>query len=87
MPSIQNKRGISFAGAWMGYAFHEDGITAGLDAALALGDVKLPFELLEADRRVQGLWLAPLFDILELFRLYLVSLLFMFCTIIGEWFF
>ncbi|PVG00242.1 hypothetical protein CPB86DRAFT_680858, partial [Serendipita vermifera] len=71
MPSIQNKRGISFAGAWMGYAFHEDGITAGLEAALALGDVKLPFELMEADRKVQGLWLAPVFDLLELFRQYL----------------
>ena len=33
MDKIQNKRGIAFAGAWMNYAFHEDGFTAGLQAA------------------------------------------------------
>ncbi|CAG7846525.1 SubName: Full=Uncharacterized protein {ECO:0000313/EMBL:CCA70191.1} [Serendipita indica DSM 11827] len=67
MPSIQNKRGISFAGAWMGFAFHEDGITAGLEAATALG-VRLPFELSYPDRRVKLAWLAEVFDVLEFIR-------------------
>lgn len=34
MHEIQAKRGISFAGAWMNYTFHEDGFNAGLHAAL-----------------------------------------------------
>ncbi|EJD40778.1 FAD/NAD(P)-binding domain-containing protein [Auricularia subglabra TFB-10046 SS5] len=32
LPSIQNKRGITFAGAWSGYGFHEDGITSSMRA-------------------------------------------------------
>lgn len=39
IPLIQNKRGISFAGAWMKYGFHEDGFTAGLRVAAALAKV------------------------------------------------
>ena len=36
MPTIQNVRGISFAGAWMRYGFHEDGFTTGLRAATGI---------------------------------------------------
>ncbi|KAJ3555356.1 hypothetical protein NM688_g2620 [Phlebia brevispora] len=36
MHKIQNKRGISFAGAWLKYGFHEDGFTSGLRAALSV---------------------------------------------------
>lgn len=36
MKRIQGKRGIWYAGAWMGYGFHEDGFTHGLKAAIQL---------------------------------------------------
>ncbi|KIM19737.1 hypothetical protein M408DRAFT_18694 [Serendipita vermifera MAFF 305830] len=68
MPLIQNQRAISFAGAWMGYAFHEDGITTGLEAAQRLGGVNLPFPLKSPDREVRYVWLAELFDMLESLR-------------------
>jgi predicted NAD/FAD-binding protein len=76
MPTIQNTRGISYAGAWMGYGFHEDGFTAGLKAAVSLGGVKLPYEILPANRRVEALWTAELFDVLERIRLFLAWILF-----------
>ncbi|KAA1474687.1 FAD/NAD-binding domain-containing protein [Dentipellis sp. KUC8613] len=56
MPFIQGTRGISYAGAWMRYGFHEDGFTAGLQAAAALipGAGKgLPFEIVLAEREVE----------------------------------
>jgi len=34
LPRIQNRRGISFAGAWTKYGFHEDGFSSGVAAAL-----------------------------------------------------
>jgi len=37
MNSIQGKKYASYAGAWCGYGFHEDGLTAGLLACLPLG--------------------------------------------------
>ena len=36
MPALQGKNGRYFAGAWMGYGFHEDGLKAGLAAAAQL---------------------------------------------------
>ena len=41
LPSIQGEDRIWFAGAWCGYGFHEDGVTAGQDAAARI-QVALP---------------------------------------------
>jgi predicted NAD/FAD-binding protein len=71
MPQIQNTRGISYAGAWMGYGFHEDGFTSGLKAAVNLGGVSLPFEILPADRRIVRVWMADVFDVLEWIRVWI----------------
>ena len=38
MPALQGQQHTWFAGAWMGYGFHEDGLKAGLQAARALID-------------------------------------------------
>jgi len=44
LPSIQNKRGISYAGAWTKYGLHEDGFSSGLAVATEHLGAKLPFE-------------------------------------------
>lgn len=35
--SLQGAEGLWFAGAWLGYGFHEDGLKSGLSVAMALG--------------------------------------------------
>lgn len=54
LDSIQNKRGISFAGAWTRYGFHEDGFTSGMRAAVDYCGAKAPFEIRSADRKHQA---------------------------------
>lgn len=44
---IQGVRRTWFCGAWCGYGFHEDGITAGLAVAEAIGGVKRPWDVVD----------------------------------------
>lgn len=48
LPKIQNKRGISYAGAWTGYGFHEDGFSSGLHVAISHLGARLPFEFVDS---------------------------------------
>ncbi|KAK3985807.1 glutamate synthase 1 [NADH], chloroplastic [Cladorrhinum sp. PSN332] len=45
LPEIQNKRGISYAGGWTKYGFHEDAFTSGLQAAVEHLGANIPFEI------------------------------------------
>jgi predicted NAD/FAD-binding protein len=53
---LQGRGGVWYAGAWLGYGFHEDGLTAGLRVAHALGG-RTPWRFV--DHRIEGGPLAP----------------------------
>lgn len=48
LPAIQNTRGISYAGAWTKYGFHEDGFSSGLKVAIEHLGAELPFEFVDS---------------------------------------
>ncbi|KAI0910257.1 amine oxidase [Ustulina deusta] len=48
LPNIQNKRGISYAGAWTRHGFHEDGFSSGLHVAISHLGARLPFEYVDS---------------------------------------
>ncbi|KAH9908000.1 amine oxidase [Xylariomycetidae sp. FL2044] len=48
LPRIQNTRGISYAGAWTKYGFHEDGFSSGIYVAKAHLGARLPFEFVDS---------------------------------------
>lgn len=45
---LQGQRGLWFCGAYAGYGFHEDGLSAGLMVAEQLGGVQRPWQVTEA---------------------------------------
>ncbi len=53
---IQGRGGLWYAGAWLGHGFHEDGLTAGLRVAMALGGAT-PWTFV--DHRIEGGPLTP----------------------------
>lgn len=53
LEDIQGRNRLWFAGAWTGYGFHEDGFTAGLRVATALG-ATLPFTAELAPRHLEA---------------------------------
>lgn len=48
LPRIQNTRGISYAGAWTKYGFHEDGFSSGLKVAVEHLGADLPFVFVDS---------------------------------------
>lgn len=48
LPRIQNKRGISYCGAWTKYGFHEDGFSSGLAVAINHLGANLPFQFVDS---------------------------------------
>lgn len=48
LPRIQNTRGISYAGAWTKYGFHEDGFSSGLATAVDHLGAELPWEFVDS---------------------------------------
>ena len=65
MHKIQNKRGISFTGAYLRYGFHEDGFTSGMRAVAEHLGVTPPFEIRDPDRRPNHTLLATSFHLFE----------------------
>lgn len=49
LPSIQNQRGISFAGAWTNFGFHEDGFSSGVRVAVEHLGGSIPFEFTDSN--------------------------------------
>lgn len=43
LPRIRGRGGVDYAGAWLGWGFHEDGLRSAIEAAAALG-VRPPWE-------------------------------------------
>lgn len=48
LPTIQNKRGISYCGAWTKYGFHEDGFSSGLKVAIDHLGATIPFNFVDS---------------------------------------
>jgi predicted NAD/FAD-binding protein len=56
MHLIQGVQRTWFAGAWLGYGFHEDGLQSGLEVAERVGTIDRPWSVDEARGRVAHNW-------------------------------
>ena len=65
MYTIQNKRGFSYAGAYLKYGYHEDGFTSGIRVVVEHLDVTPPFPILDPYVDLETIWAGYLFDFLE----------------------
>lgn len=60
-PQLHQIQGVNrtwFAGAWMGYGFHEDGIQSGLEVAERIGPVTRPWQVPNQRYRIAHNWAA-----------------------------
>lgn len=48
LPTIQNRYGVSYCGAWTKYGFHEDGFSSGLSVAVDHLGAELPFDFVDS---------------------------------------
>ena len=58
-PQIWQIQGVNntwFAGAWMGYGFHEDGLQSGLEVAERIGPLQRPWQVSEQRGRIAHNW-------------------------------
>jgi predicted NAD/FAD-binding protein len=53
---IQGVNNSWFAGAWMGYGFHEDGLQAGLEVAERIGPLSRPWQVGQQRARIAHNW-------------------------------
>ena len=53
---VQGSQRSWFAGAWMGYGFHEDGLQAGLEVAERLGPAQRPWQVPQQRGRIAHNW-------------------------------
>ena len=53
---VQGHNRTWFAGAWMGYGFHEDGLQSGLEVAERIGPVQRPWQVAEQRGRIAHNW-------------------------------
>ncbi|PVF92010.1 hypothetical protein CPB86DRAFT_802377 [Serendipita vermifera] len=83
MRTIQNTCGILCAGAWMGHGFHEDGFRSTLTATVNLGGVTLSLEILSVDLKVEGVWMADVFNLLEKIRAWMAMALYWILSRLG----
>ena len=53
---VQGNQHSWFAGAWMGYGFHEDGLQAGLEVAERIGPLQRPWQVNQPRSRIAHNW-------------------------------